>query len=556
MRTAGWSAPADGMICIPTFGRWHRAGEHLRFGCDARRWRVLRFARIDATAVDTDDLLLGDNLARSKKALASQRHGPDGGHPPVARRTPPDENGNVPMRIRIRMLAMVAGAAAVAAISTAAVAATSTAAVAAPTQPPPPSAATVAALRAQLRDDSLSTGHGTVKICAAHKLRCQAVVVTASTASSQPLVTKLPIGYGATELEKAYGLRFSSSRTGTIVVIGAGAYPSLEADLAVYRKTYGLPACTAASGCFKQLNYRGGAPYRPSRDAEDRAPEEEVGGETALDVDLASAACPKCKIISMQVPLADAYLGDTAETHAAVLHFATGVSTAKKLGASAVSISYGYPTDKYSNTGAVAKLMTQPGLPIVSSSGDSGFLGTHGQWPQDLPTVTSAGGTSLYAQPGIRGYTELAWNMAGSGCTPGLPPANGQPKKVSSLCQGVRTATDVSAVADPYTGVAMYDSYAPATHKAAGFLVAGGTSASSPFIAGLYARAPGNPRVLGPNTLYAAPSWSFNDVTIGTNAGIGFCPTVHIGNAVCDAGPGWDGPTGVGSPKGLVPFSW
>ncbi len=453
------------------------------------------------------------------------------------------------MRTRFSALATAAAVVAVAVV------ATSATATGAPPQPAQPSAAQVASLRAQLRDNALDTSHGMAEICAAHQLRCLAEVVTTSKSSARPLATKPPVGYGATELEKAYGLKSASSRTGTIVLIGAGAYPTLDSDLAIYRSTYGLPACTVASGCFKQMNYLGGGPYAPATDPDDQYGEEEIAVETALDAEMASAACPKCKIISMQVPLRDGFFGTPAQTHAAILHFATGVSTAEKLGASAVSISYGYPTDSYSDKGTVAKLMTQPGLPIVSSSGDGGFLDTEGQWPQSLPTVISAGGTSLYPQTGARGYTEVAWNGAGSGCTPDLPPAAGQPKKVSSQCDGARAASDVSAVADPYTGVAVYDSYAPGSGVPYGFLVVGGTSVASPFIAGIYARAPGNAKVLGPNTLYAAPATSFNDVTIGTNAGLGYCRTVGVGNAVCDAGPGWDGPTGVGSPKGLTPFS-
>jgi hypothetical protein len=125
---------------------------------------------------------------------------------------------------------------------------------------------------------------------------------------------------------------------------------------------------------------------------------------------------------------------------------------------------------------------------------------------------------------------------------------------VSRLCHGHRAASDISAVADPYTGVAVYDSYAPATGEPSGFMVIGGTSVASPLIAGLYARAPRNSSVVGPNTLYAAKPHVFHDVTLGTNAGVGYCPTVGIGDPVCDSGPGWDGPTGLGSPTGLATF--
>lgn len=371
-----------------------------------------------------------------------------------------------------------------------------------------------------------------------------------------PLAIKPAVGYGATELAKAYGLTGAKTSTGTIVVIGAGAYPTLESDLRIYRATYQLPSCTIANHCLKQLNYLGRAPYGPATGSFRSYVEEEIAVETALDVDMASAACPTCKIVSLQVPLSDGYADSTAQLHAAVLHFATGVQTAKKLGASAVSISYGYPTDHYSDSGKIAAMMSVPGMAIVSASGDDGFLGDEGQWPQNLRTVTSTGGTSLYAAANTtRKYAEVAWNGAGSGCTPDVKPAMGQPTSISKYCDGHRTASDVSAVADPYTGVAVYDSYAPASGMPYGFIVVGGTSASSPFVAGMYARAGKNSRVLGPNTLYADSASVFNDVTLGTNAGIGYCKSVGYNNALCDSRTGWDGPSGLGTPKGLAPFT-
>lgn len=438
---------------------------------------------------------------------------------------------------------------------------------AAPMRPDHPTVSQARSLRTALRNGTLARTAGTAKVCAAHRLRCQAELVTPSKSSSAPIAQPRstavgpnteapPIGYGAKELQNAYGLSSAPSRTGTIVVIGAGAYPTLESDLAIYRSAYHLPACTKANGCFRQMNYLGGAPYKPAKTSDNQYAEEEIAVETALDVDMASASCPKCHIVSMQVPLKDGFYGGTKQTHNAILHFATGVQTAKDLGANAVSISYGYPTDRYSDKGAIAKLMKQPGMAIVSSSGDWGFLADEGQWPQSLPTVTSAGGTSLYAdKTAKRNYREVAWNDAGSGCSTDLGPAAGQPAKVSKKCNGHRAASDISAVADPYTGVAVYDSYAPGTGMPYGFIVVGGTSVASPFIAGLYARADISSSTVGPNTLYAAGASVFHDVTIGTNAGVGVCRTSGYSNALCDATAGWDGPTGLGTPKGLKPFT-
>ena len=103
----------------------------------------------------------------------------------------------------------------------------------------------------------------------------------------------------------------------------------------------------------------------------------------------------------------------------------------------------------------------------------------------------------------------------------------------------MRSAADVSAVADPQTGVAVYDSGAPI----GGWAIFGGTSASSPIIAAFDA-------LIGPSA--ASAQWAyqhtnaFNDVTTGSNnlAGSG-CSDYE-----CNAGPGYDGPTGLGTPNG------
>lgn len=424
----------------------------------------------------------------------------------------------------------------------------------------PTATSQAAALRAQLRDGSLSQSHGVYDVCKANKLPCLAQVVTDGSGSKTPLTSDTPLGYGATELEKIYGVSNAPSANGTIAVIGVGADPKLESDLARYRSTYGLPACARATGCFKQINYLGGKPYKPAHGGFRSDVEQDLSVETSLDVDMASAACPGCKIVSIQLPLNDVLFEDKAGYEQAINHFATGVNTAHGLGYSAVSISYGYPATSYSDSPKIEALMRQPGMAIVTSSGDSGlnYEPYFNTWPQGIPTVTVAGGTSVYPDSSTkRGYLEQAWNGAGSGCQPDEPPAVGQPASISSLCNkgSGRTYSDMSAIADPYTGVAVFDSFAYfGAAKPLRWIVVGGTSASSPFIGGLYARAPRNSNVIGPNTIYADPASDFNDITIGTNFGLNQCGQFKFGNAVCDAGPGWDGPTGVGTPKGLAPF--
>ena len=108
-----------------------------------------------------------------------------------------------------------------------------------------------------------------------------------------------------------------------------------------------------------------------------------------------------------------------------------------------------------------------------------------------------------------------------------------------------RTVADVSAVADPNTGVAVYDS--TKYQGRSGWMVFGGTSASAPIVAGVYALA-GHTSVTNPaSTPYSAAAGSLNDVTSGSNGSCG-------GSYLCTAGSGYDGPTGLGTPNGVGAF--
>jgi hypothetical protein len=425
---------------------------------------------------------------------------------------------------------------------------------------PVPTAA-VATMRAELRNGTLGQTHGIARVCAEHHLSCQADALTASKKSSALLISGAPIGYGANDLEKAYGLVGAKAGSGEIAVLETGAYPTLESDLAIYRATYNLPRCTVASGCIRQVNYKGGPAYTPSTDPDVAYDEEGEAMETALDVDMASAACPHCTILEVQLPAVDGAAGDQTDVDTATAHFATASQTAVRLGAKAISISYGYPTDSYTDHEFPAKAIAHNGVAVIASTGDSGVNVDGNLWPSDLTTVIAAGGTALYVDPtNARGYTETAWSDdegdgTGSGCSFDLGPAFGQPDSVSSACYGSRADSDISADADPITGVAVYDSYAPATGTPVGFGVFGGTSASAPFVAGMYVRAGVRSAVLGPNELYAASPSRFNDVVIGQTVPTGVCASYFgFDDRICTAGPGWDGPTGLGTPKGLSTF--
>jgi subtilase family serine protease len=416
-----------------------------------------------------------------------------------------------------------------------------------PSSHPTPSAAAralAASLHQQVRTATLLRTHGEHRACP----RCDALVVTQARGSARPLSTAAPSGYGPSDLATAYNLPSTSTSTDTIAIIDAGVDANLESDLATYRSTYGLPECSTSNGCLSLINYDGGAQPPPQTSGDGASAEEQIAVETSLDVDMASAACPSCHIMEVSVPWADGENDNDTSTG----DFAQAVATAVSKGANAVSISYGYTPTSNSTSGTTLSDFNQQGVAITVSTGDSGFNGgTHQSWPSDLPSVIAVGGTTLQV-----GSSETAWSGGGSGCETDFPAANGQPSAVTQDCGGARAAADVSSDADPNTGVAVYDTYAPSTGAPPNWTVVGGTSASAPFIGGLFARGNNLASVNGPNTLYAAPSSDFNDITSGNNEQNDQCANYpNISSVLCNAGPGWDGPTGLGTPNGMGAFS-
>jgi subtilase family serine protease len=325
-----------------------------------------------------------------------------------------------------------------------------------------------------------------------------------------------PSGYGPSSLQSAYKLPSSTAGSGqTVAIVDAYDDPTAANDLSVYRAQYGLPACTTTSGCFKKVSQTGSTTSLPSKN----------GGwaqEESLDIDMVSAICPNCHIILVEAKSA---------TNA---NLATAVNEAIKLGANVVSNSYGG-----SETGASNSSYNHPGHIITASAGDSG---TGASQPCSYSTVVCVGGTSLSTASNTRGWSETAWSGSGSGCSADVSKPSWQ---TDTGCKN-RSEADASAVADPNTGVSVYDSTRSGGYS--GWMVFGGTSVSSPLIAAVYALA-GNASSLN----YASSIWaagggsSLNDVTSGSN---GSCSISYI----CNAGAGYDGPTGWGTPNGIGAF--
>ena len=325
--------------------------------------------------------------------------------------------------------------------------------------------------------------------------------------------TATPLGLAPADIASAYALSGDGGAGHTVAIVDAYDDPNAESDLATYRATYGLPPCTTANGCFHKVNQDGAPGPYPD-------PDPQWSVEISLDLDAVSAACPQCSIALVEGNGADAASLAAAE------------DTAVAFGATAVSNSYGLT--EFTGMDVYTAHYVRPGTSIVASSGDYGF--GPASFPAVLGNVISVGGTTLTrASTTTRGWTEQAWAGASSACSAYIAKPAWQKDKHCSM----RTVSDVSAVADPKTGLAVYDTFGLGDNN--GWLVVGGTSLSSPLIAAMITRS--GHEIDDAGYIYAHAS-ALYDPVVGSN---GYCGNDYL----CTAKLGYDAPTGAGTPHGL-----
>jgi hypothetical protein len=354
--------------------------------------------------------------------------------------------------------------------------------------------------------------HSDKRSCAApgpDHVACDARVVT-DAGGVRPLATTTFVnGYGADKLQTAYG-PFGSGAP-LVAIVDAYAHPNAAADLAVYRSQFGL-----GTADLRQVNQTGGAITTVAADAG-------WGQEEMLDLEMVSAICPQCSIL---------YVGAKS---ASISDLGTAVQQAKTQGAKVISNSYG------GSESFLSGLLTQwniTGVAVTVSSGDSGY-GV--QFPASAKGVIAVGGTSLTLGTDGHRVSESAWSGGGSGCSKYIAKPTWQ--KDTGCTK--RTVADVSAVADPNTGVAVYDSYG--SSGGANWFQFGGTSVAAPIVGAIFARDGVPATGYASQSLYANAAGLF-DVVGGAN---GTCKTAYL----CTAVTGYDGPTGLGAPNGVVsPF--
>ena len=369
-------------------------------------------------------------------------------------------------------------------------------------------------------------------------------------------------GYYPADLQSAYGLTTAASSFApgpsapTVAVVDAYDDPTAAADLSAYRASMstatdtqtGLqdgtipPLCssTVTTGCvtFTKVNQFGGTSY----------PRATAGWseEISVDLDMVSAICPACNIVLVEA------------SSDSISNLAAAVSYAKSLHPAAIANSYGageFRTETTYNATYSAST-TGMGTAVVAATGDTGY---GAEFPAASPGLTAVGGTSLsYTGSGSSPWTQTVWSTAGAGCSSYEPMPTWQ--KVTGVYRekadcSKREIGDVAAVANPYTGVAVYDTY-----HATGWMVFGGTSVATQIIGATYGLAAGSasgtfqpsPGALYPDgsTGSAGPTPGLVPVTSGSDGSCGD----YLCNAKDALEYGYNGPTGLGTPDGVTAF--
>ncbi len=391
-------------------------------------------------------------------------------------------------------------------------------------------------------------------------------------------------GLTPAELASAYGYDPTAGGAGqTVAIVDAYDDPNIEEDLATFDNEYGIAACTNANGCFTKVSQAGSTTSLPEADTTGWSV------EISLDVEMAHSACQKCKILLVEA------------NSASFKDLATAVSEAVTLGATEVSNSYGGYEEELGATEKAA--YNHPGVVIAAATGDDGYddwtegnegvrldeLPQRPNMPASFPSVVAVGGTTLHlTEEGTR-ESETVWNgngpfdeeedegATGGGCSTmfaAQPWQRDAPGFVATGCGSKRLTADISADANPRTGFDVYDSYncgkkCEEFKQGKNWFTIGGTLLATPLISSLYALASGSNGVSYPSlTLYGhlGDSSSLYDVTEGGN---GYCDYEGLacganeffgvridceGTTACNAAPGFDGPSGVGTPNGLSLF--
>ncbi len=440
--------------------------------------------------------------------------------------------------------------------------------------------------------------------------------------ASAPSAAAGNFGLRPQDLHSAYRLPTSPPNTQTIALVDAYNDLTAAEDLAGFEQEFGLKGCTG-EGCFEKVNQDGettNLPFPQSATAlteaqtlcnarekgETRIHREEREAacaevaeadswsvEISLDIETARAICQSCHVVLVEANSSSYTNLEAAE------------ETAARIGANEISNSWGGPECIVEHECvADSPAFNHPGVVVTAAAGDEGFLNwleepslPYADFPASTPQVVAVGGTRLELGPNGEWAGETVWNdggesggvkdevgATGGGCSTRFAAPSWQQDVgdwAAVGCGEERAVSDVSADADPYSGVAVLDSNPDCetsikegkSVRTVHWCTIGGTSLATPLIASTFALAGGANGVEYPaSTLYeedARFQGVLHDVTTGSSGecllpfdeatGVSGCTTKEEAascdsHAICTARSGFDGPTGLGTPDGIGAF--
>jgi subtilase family serine protease len=296
-----------------------------------------------------------------------------------------------------------------------------------------------------------------------------------------------------------------------IAIVDAYDAPNAASDLAAFSTQFGLPAAT-----FQKV-YASGS--QPPYDA---------GWETeeSLDVQWTHAMAPDAQIV----------LVEAASNSYTDLMTAEDVASKMVNAAGGGEVTNSWGGGEWSSETSYDSHFVKKNVVFFASTGD----GPGTIWPSTSPNVVAAGGTTVRRNPSTGDYmAEVPWNDGGGGIS-SVEAIPSYQSGISSIVGSSRGVPDLSFDANPDTGVWVYIS------DQGGWYIVGGTSVSSPSLAGVINSAGSfyTSSVAELTEIYGnlGVATDFRDITTG------YCGPY----AGYNAAKGWDFCTGVGVDKGKV----
>ncbi len=277
-------------------------------------------------------------------------------------------------------------------------------------------------------------------------LACVYGLVSASVAACNPNLTATNVATGSR----------------SIALVDAYDYPGANSDLATFSRQFGLPAPSSAN--FRVVYATGVKPPSGVHSGWDL--------EAALDLDMAHGLAPRAKI----------YLVEAASSSLQDMFQAVRKAGSLVAGDGGGDVSMSWGSSEFASEGFYDSAMAISKVVYFAAAGDSpGTL-----YPCASPGAVCVGGTanSRNATTGVF-QGNLAWEDTGGGTSP-YEARPGYQNGIAGIIGARRGVPDIAAIADPRTGVWVYNAaWAGSCVGNSGWCIVGGTSAATPVMAAI-----------------------------------------------------------------------